>query len=210
LWRRSPLKPARKGGAVRLYKWLFRHRILRFLLLQRRTTRSSLFETEAFAVEKPRSGLGSLCSKRCRLSVLMSAQPPEDSPVLFACSDLDMISFGESEDDMLDSMSLAASDTEELSGSVNDPAPLSSADTSGPRTGTGMDAELFRVRTRAVDELGLEWSPPEKPSCSLLDEWPLANGPPHSFQRSKRNSPSHRAPPTQRTCVLRLPPPSRL
>ncbi|KAL0149536.1 hypothetical protein M9458_055063, partial [Cirrhinus mrigala] len=33
------------------------------------------------------------------------------------------------------------------------------------------DAELFRVLTRAVDELGLEWSPPEEPSRSLLDEW---------------------------------------
>ncbi|KAL0201208.1 hypothetical protein M9458_004395, partial [Cirrhinus mrigala] len=55
----------------------------------------------------------------------------------------DMVSFGGSEDDMLDSMSLAASDTEELSGSVNDSAPLPSADTNSPRTGTGMDAELF-------------------------------------------------------------------
>ncbi|KAL0183542.1 hypothetical protein M9458_019238, partial [Cirrhinus mrigala] len=104
----------------------------------------------------------------------------EDSPVLFARQDLDLVSFGGSEDDMLDSMSLAASDAEELSGSVNDPAPLP--------TGTGMDAELFRVLTRAVDELGLECSPPEEPSRSLLDEWPLANGPPHSFQ-------SHGAPP---------------
>ncbi|KAL0164048.1 hypothetical protein M9458_039801, partial [Cirrhinus mrigala] len=97
--------------------------------------------------------------------------PVEDSPVLFARPDLDLVSFGGSEDDMLDSMSLAASDAEELSGSVNDPAPLSSADTSGPRTGTGMDAKLFRVLTRTVDELGLEWSPPEEPSRSLLDEW---------------------------------------
>ncbi|KAL0192323.1 hypothetical protein M9458_010619, partial [Cirrhinus mrigala] len=98
----------------------------------------------------------------------------EDSPVLFARPDLDMVSFGGSEDDMLDSMSLAASDTEEQSGSVNDPAPLPSADTSSPWTGTGMDAELFRVMTRAVDELGLEWSPPEEPSHSLLDEWFLS------------------------------------
>ncbi|KAL0152774.1 hypothetical protein M9458_052497 [Cirrhinus mrigala] len=100
---------------------------------------------------------------------LTSAQPPraspcpqrEDSPVLFARPDLDLVSFGGSEDDMLDSMSLAASDTEELLGSVNDPAPLP--------IGTGMDAELFRVLTRAVNELGLEWSPLEEPSHSLLD-----------------------------------------
>ncbi|KAL0185441.1 hypothetical protein M9458_021138, partial [Cirrhinus mrigala] len=43
LWRRSLPKPARKGGAVRLYKHPFRHRILRFLLLQRQL--SSLFKT---------------------------------------------------------------------------------------------------------------------------------------------------------------------
>ncbi|KAL0161520.1 hypothetical protein M9458_045245, partial [Cirrhinus mrigala] len=83
----------------------------------------------------------------------------------------DLVSFGGSEDDMLDSMSLAASDAEELSGSITDPAPLPSTDTSDPRTRTGMDAELFRVLTRAVDELGLEWSPPEEPPRSLLDEW---------------------------------------
>ncbi len=34
-----------------------------------------------------------------------------------------------------------------------------------------MDAELFRVLSKAVEELGLEWSPPEEPSRSRLDEW---------------------------------------
>ncbi|KAL0168794.1 hypothetical protein M9458_037016, partial [Cirrhinus mrigala] len=149
------------------------------------------FPSSQEPVKKKQRGRG---SKRCELSELTSAQPSraspspqrEDSPVLFARPDLDMVSFGRSEDDMLDSMSLAASDTEELSGSVNDPAPLPSADTSGPRTGTGMDAELFRVLNRAVDELGLEWSPPEEPSCSLLDEW---------FLPGRRQAPRQRASP---------------
>ncbi len=33
------------------------------------------------------------------------------------------------------------------------------------------DEELIRVMTKAVNEIGLEWSPPEKPSRSRLDEW---------------------------------------
>ncbi len=40
-----------------------------------------------------------------------------------------------------------------------------------PRAKAGMDAELFRVLSKAVKELGLEWSPPEEPSRSRLDEW---------------------------------------
>ncbi|KAI2645948.1 hypothetical protein H4Q32_025302 [Labeo rohita] len=149
-------------------------------------------------VKKKQRGRGSQCSK---LGELTSAQPPhaspspqrEGSPVLFTRPDLcpsaaasDLVSFGGSEDDMLDSMSLAASDAEELSGSVNDPAPLPSSDTSDPRTKTGMDAELFRVLTRAVDELGLEWSPPEEPPRSLLDEW---------FLPGRRQAPRQRASP---------------
>ncbi len=35
----------------------------------------------------------------------------------------------------------------------------------------GMDAELLRILSKAVEELGIEWSPPEEPSRSLLDEW---------------------------------------
>ncbi len=33
-----------------------------------------------------------------------------------------------------------------------------------------MDADLFHVLSNAVEELGLEWSPPEEPSRSRLDE----------------------------------------
>ncbi|KAL0161810.1 hypothetical protein M9458_041206, partial [Cirrhinus mrigala] len=142
-------------------------------------------------VKKKQQGRG---SQRSELGELTSAQPPraspspqrEGSPVLFTRPDLDLVSFGGSEDDMLNSMSLAASDAEELSGSVNDPAPLPSTDTSDPRTKSGMDAELFRVLTRAVDELGLEWSPPEEPPRSLLDEW---------FLPGRRQAPCQRASP---------------
>ncbi len=34
-----------------------------------------------------------------------------------------------------------------------------------------MDADLFRILYNAVEELGLEWSPPEEPSRSRLNEW---------------------------------------
>ncbi len=125
--------------------------------------------------------------ERPETSELTSAQCPraspslqrEDSPVFFTQPDQrpvrigaaasDMISFGASDDDMDDSLSLAASDVEELSGSVTDPAllPLSSSRSARPRT----DDELVRVMSKAVGELGLEWSPPQEPSRSRLDEW---------------------------------------
>ncbi len=36
---------------------------------------------------------------------------------------------------------------------------------------TGMDADIFIVLSNTLEELGLECSPPEEPSCSRLDEW---------------------------------------
>ncbi len=53
-------------------------------------------------------------------------------------------------------------------GSVTDPAllPLSSSCNSRLR----MDEELIRIMTKAVNVLGLEWSPPDEPS-RRLDEW---------------------------------------
>ncbi len=75
-----------------------------------------------------------------------------------------------SDDELADDiMSLAASDAEELSGSVTDPAPSRLPAPSAAKA--GMDAELFCVLSKAVEELGLEWSPPEEPSRSRLDEW---------------------------------------
>lgn len=69
----------------------------------------------------------------------------------------DLVSFGGSEyDAMDDSVSLAASYAEELSGSCFDPAPLLSAEPNA--ASTGMDAKLFRVLSKAVQEQGLDWS----------------------------------------------------
>ncbi len=81
-------------------------------------------------------------------------------------------------------MSLVASDAEELWGSVTDPAPSGLPAPSAAKA--GMDAELFRVLSKAVEELGLEWSPPEEPSRSCLDEW---------FLPGRRQAPQHRPSP---------------
>ncbi len=100
----------------------------------------------------------------------------EHSPVLFTQHDQrpseaasNMISFGMSDNKLDDSLSLAASDTEELSGSVADPALLPSSASRNARLRA--DEELIRIMTKAVNELELEWSPPEEPSRSRLDEW---------------------------------------
>ncbi len=69
---------------------------------------------------------------------------------------------------MDDSLSLAASEAEELSGSYHDRAPVYSAQPSA--SSPGMDADLFRILSNAVEE-GLEWSPTEEPFRSHLDEW---------------------------------------
>ncbi len=103
----------------------------------------------------------------------------EVSPVLFSqphqrpsASDhplSDLVSFERSDNELADdSMSPVASDAEELSGSVTDPAPSGLPSPSAAKA--GMDAELFRILSKAVEELGLEWSPPEEPSRSRLDE----------------------------------------
>lgn len=36
-----------------------------------------------------------------------------------------------------------------------------------------MDSDLIHILTQALEELGLEWSAPEDPACSRLDEWSL-------------------------------------
>ncbi len=114
----------------------------------------------------------------------------EVSPVLFSQPDQrasasDLVSFGGSDDELADdSMSLVASDAEELSGSVTDPAPSGLPAPSAAKA--GMDAELFRVLSKAIEELGLEWSPPEEPSHSRLDEW---------FLPGRRQAPQQRPSP---------------
>ncbi len=91
-----------------------------------------------------------------------------DQPPSAAASN--MVSFGGSENEILDdSVSLAASEGEELLGSIYDPALPQSGESSKPKPGT--DANLFHVLSRALDELGLEWSLPEEPTHSRLDKW---------------------------------------
>ncbi len=98
------------------------------------------------------------------------------SPVLFTQHDQrpstaasDMILFAASDGELYDSLSLVASDTEELAGSVTDPALWLSSYSRNARPKA--DVELILIMTKAVNELGLEWSPPEEPSSSRLDEW---------------------------------------
>ncbi len=79
------------------------------------------------------------------------------------------IAFFSESDPALCALPFSSSDAEELSGSVTDPAPSGLPAPSAAKA--GMDAELFRVLSKAVEELGLEWSPPEEPSRSRLDEW---------------------------------------
>ncbi len=167
------------------------------------------FSSSQGPVRKKQRGRG---SQRPVKSELTSAQIPrasllphrEVSPVLFSQPDQrpsasasDLVSFRGSDDELADdSMSLAASDAEELSGSVTDPAPSCLP---APR----MDAERFRVLSKAVEELGLEWSPPEEPSRSRLDEW---------FLPGRRQAPQQSrdlgAPLTLPASILLLHPPS--
>ncbi len=81
-------------------------------------------------------------------------------------------------------MSLTASDAKELSGSVADPALLPSSAPSAAKV--WMDAELLRVLSKAVEELSLEWFPPEEHSLSRLDEW---------FLPGRRQAPCQRSSP---------------
>ncbi len=155
------------------------------------------FSSSQGPVRKKQQGRG---SQRPVESELTSAQIQraslspnrEVSPVLFSQPDQrpsasasDLVSFGGSGDELADdSMSLAASDAEELSGSVTDPAPSRLPAPSAAKA--GMDAKLFSVLSKAVEELGLEWSPPEEPSRSHLDEW---------FLPGRRQAPQQRPSP---------------
>ncbi len=95
---------------------------------------------------------------------------------------------------------------EELSGSVTDPALFPSSASRSAKLRA--DEELIRVMSKAVNELGLEWSLPEEPSRSRLDEWFL---PGHHQALCQRLSPffsevhdelkkSWRAPYSSRMC----------
>ncbi len=79
-----------------------------------------------------------------------------------------MILFGVSDNELDDSLSLAASDAEVLSGSRTDPALLPSSASRNAKLRA--DEELIRIMTKAVNKLGLEWSLPEEPSRSRLNK----------------------------------------
>ncbi len=73
----------------------------------------------------------------------------------------------------------------------------------------------FRILSNAVEELGLDWSPPEEPSCCCLDEWflPGRHQAPHQqaspfFPRSTMRSPNLGMHPTRPAYVSLLPLPS--
>ncbi len=100
-------------------------------------------------------------------SELTSAQCPraspspqrENSPVLFivvqrlSAAVSDKILFGVSDNELDESLSLAVSDAEELSGSVTDPALLPSSASCNARLKAG--EEVIRIMSKAVNELGL-------------------------------------------------------
>ncbi len=175
------------------------------------------FSSSQGPVRKKQRGRG---SQRPVESELTPAQIPrvslsphrEVSPVLFfqpdqhpSASASDLVSFGGSDDELADdSMSLAASDAEELSGSITDPAPSRLPAPSAAKA--GMDAELFRVLSKAVKELGLEWSPPEEPCRGAVR--PLSNDPRRSSLKFTTSSRDLGAPLTLPASVLPLHPPS--
>ncbi len=159
--------------------------------------RALLFSSSQGPVRKKQRGRGSQCPVKSELTPVqipraLLSPHREMSPVLFIQTDQrpsasvsDLVSFGGSDDELADdSMSLVASDAEELSGSVTDPAPSGLPVPSAAKA--RMDAELFRVLSKAVEELGLEWSPPEEPSGSRLDEW---------FLPGRRQAPQQRPSP---------------
>ncbi|XP_067222123.1 scavenger receptor cysteine-rich type 1 protein M130-like [Chanodichthys erythropterus] len=104
-------------------------------------------------------------TQRPELCKLTSSQPPraspspprEQSPVMFSrpeqrpSADVsDLVSFGGSDEEPDDSMSLAASEAEGWAGELDDPAPLPPLEPIDH--GQGMDAELFRILSRAVGD----------------------------------------------------------
>ncbi|ROL50723.1 hypothetical protein DPX16_14967 [Anabarilius grahami] len=161
------------------------------------TPRALPFVPSQEPVTKKQQGRGSQPSDE---SELTTAQVPcaslstqrEVSPVCFSRPDQrpsaiasDLVSFRGSDDELLDdSMSLAASDAKDWMGSAHDHAPLPSLEPIDTRA--SIDTELIRVLSKAVEELGLEWSALEEPTRSCLDEW---------FLLGRRQAPPQRAAP---------------
>ncbi|CAM4622664.1 unnamed protein product [Leuciscus chuanchicus] len=81
-----------------------------------------------------------------------------------------------------DSCSLLASDSEEWSGSHRS----ASSTQESSRSRASVDAELLRLLTKAVEQLGLDWSPPKAPAPNRLDG---------CFLPSRRQAPASRSAP---------------
>ncbi len=145
------------------------------------------FSSSQEPVRKKQQGRG---SQRPVESELTPAQIPraslsphrEMSPVLFIQTDQrpsasvsDLVSFGGSDDELADdSMSLVASDAEELSGSVTAPAPAPSGLPAPSAAKAGMDAELFRAPRTFTKCMDAALSPLRQMGIRILnylDDW---------------------------------------
>lgn len=155
-----------------------------------------LESSEPTPVVSPRA---SLSPERVSLPVLFTKT--DQRPSIEAAG---LVSFGGSEEENDDSLSLAASESEEWRGSLTDPIPPNQSDAGSARASA--DAELLRVLTKAVDDLSLEWSSPEEPTRNRLDKWFLPG-----CQQAPRQHPApffpevHNeltTPPTQPACPL--------
>jgi hypothetical protein len=100
-----------------------------------------------------------------------SFQPPREVA--------DFVSFGASEEE--DSMSLSASEND---WGAEQAAPLTTTEQEAP---ADLQEELFRILSKAVEELDLSWKAPDEPSKSKLDTWFL--------QSSRRQAASRRGTP---------------
>lgn len=69
-------------------------------------------------------------------------------------------------------------------GSIPDPTLSTQASSSGMRA--GINTELVRLLTKVVEDLGLDWSPPEEPASNRLNEW---------FLQGRRQAPQQRPAP---------------
>ena len=94
------------------------------------------------------------------------------------------VALGDEADDaaLSDSCSLMASDSEAWSGSHRS----ASSTQESSKSRASVDAELLRLLTKAVDQMGLDWSPPKAPAPNRLDG---------CFLPSRRQAPASRSAP---------------
>ena len=107
-----------------------------------------------------------------RASLSPSPPPlPDAQPTALALDAVDTADEAD-DNDRLDTCSLMASDSEVWSGSARS----ASSTRASSRAPAGVEAELLRLLTMAVERLGLEWSPPEVPPPNRLDGCFLTSG----------------------------------